>query len=189
MERLGKQEMSETRQTLAEHDATKLIGLRAIVAHTAQQIVDESGDISVEIPDIQELAVAAAVARCMLPIKLRGEELRVIRKIAGWTAADLASRLGERTAAETISKWENEKQPMGGYAEKVFRLVICEALKDRAPGVPYTAGVIADLTVLDPWRLDAEYLVPPLVFERVKVMTEDKRLAEAWVDERLPMAA
>ena len=175
--------MGEQRQALEEHDVTDLIGLRVVVANTAHEITDEDGETSIEIPDIEELAVAAAVARCLMPFRLTGVELRAIRKIAGWTAADVAMRMGEKTSPETISRWENEKQPMGGYAEKVFRLVICEELKDRAPAVSYNGEAIARLVVLDPWRVDPAFQVPPLVFEPVKVRDQDRRLTKAWEPE------
>jgi DNA-binding transcriptional regulator YiaG len=172
--------MTERRQALKEHDVTDLIGFRVIVANTAHEIIDDDGEVTTEIPDIKALSAAAAVGRCLMPARLQGSELRAIRRIAGWTAADLALKLGEKTSAETISRWENDKQSMGGYAEKVFRLVVCEELADVAPGVGYQAGQIARLVVYDPWREDASFVVPPLVFERVKVRREDRQLVETW---------
>jgi hypothetical protein len=92
-------------------------------------------------------------------------------------------------AAETISRWENEKQLMGGYAEKVFRLVVCEALHKDAPGVDYQASMIANLRVIDPWRADPAFVMPPLVFDCVKVRDDDRRLIDAWAPEELSIAA
>ena len=172
--------MNERRQTLKEHDVTDLIGLRVIVANTAHEIIDDDGEVTTEVPDIKALSAAAAIGRCLLPVRLQGSELRAIRRIVGWTAADLALKLGEKTSAETISRWENDKQGMGGYAEKVFRLVVCEELAEAAPGVDYQAAMIARLVVYDPWREDASFVVPPLVFERVKVRRGDRRLVETW---------
>ena len=36
---------------------------------------------------------------------------------------------------------------MGGYADKVLRLVICEALSKEAPGVEYNGAMLAELGV------------------------------------------
>ncbi len=180
--------MAERRQTLEEHDVTDLIGLRVVVANTAQEITDEDGDVCYEIPDLEALSAAAAVARCLGPVRLSGDELRAIRKIAGWTAADLAGKMGEKTSPETISRWENEKQPMGGYAEKVFRLVICEELKDKAPGVAYEGAAIAKLIVVDPWRANADYVLPHLAFERVRIRRPRDGIIDAWEIEE-PRAA
>jgi transcriptional regulator with XRE-family HTH domain len=171
--------MNERGQTLREHDVTDLIGLRVVVANVALEFTDENGEKSVEIPDIEALSAAAAVGRCLVHVRLLGSELRAIRKIIGWTATDLAARMGERTSPETISRWENEKQPMGGYAEKVFRLVVCEELKDRVPGVPYDGATIAHLIIVDPWRSDVDYVMAPIVFERVR-MRQNSGLIDAW---------
>lgn len=169
---------------LSLHDVSDLIGLHVKVAGAVREIVEPGGEVSYEVPDIRQLAYAAAVARCLLPARLRGAEMRAIRRIAGWTAAELAGRLGEKTSVETISRWENEKQPMGGYVEKVLRLVVCEALHSEAPGVEYFDGAIAKLVIIDPWRADPNHVVPALVFERVKVRNEKRRLIEAWEPER-----
>jgi len=175
--------MAERRQTLEMHDVSDLIGLRVIVANAVQEVIDDDNETSVEVPDIESLSAAAAVVRCLTPIRLLGAELRAIRKIAGWTAAELAAKMGEKTSWETISRWENEKQPMGGYAEKVFRLVVCEALKEEARGVGYEAGAIAKLIVIDPWRTDQEFRVPPMVFDRVKVR-ENRAMVNLWEPEQ-----
>lgn len=172
--------MDTSRQTLREHDVTDLIGLRVVVANTAHEIIEDDGSISVEVPGIEALSAAAAIARCLMPVRLDGCELRVIRRIVGWTATDLAAKLGEKTSAETISRWENDKQPMGGYAEKVFRLVVCEELAAKAPGIGYKASAIANLIVIDLRRADHDITVPPLVFEWVKVMRNDEGITSEW---------
>jgi transcriptional regulator with XRE-family HTH domain len=176
---------------LERHDVSDLVGLHVIVANAVREIVGPDGEVAHEVPDPKQLACAAAVQRCLIPIRLRGKELRAIRRIAGWTAADLAERLGDKVATETISKWENDKQLMGGYAEKVFRLIVCEALHREAPGVEYHDGAIAKLRVIDPWRNNQETPldVPAIVFDYVKVRDEDRRLVDAWAPEDLPLAA
>jgi hypothetical protein len=69
---------------------------------------------------------------------------------------------------------------MGGYAEKVFRLVVCDALRDRAPGADYRDGAIARLVVLDPWREEPGFVVPAIVVDRVRVKRAGQATFSAW---------
>ncbi len=171
-----------TKQVLPEHDVSDLVGLSVIVKDAAIRSVDEEGEETIEVPHLSTLSAAVAVARCLMPVRLRGHELRAMRRITQMTATEMAKRMGDKTSPETLSRWENEKQPMGGYAEKVFRLVVCEELKAQAPGVVYGDGAIARLNVLDPWRADPTYVVPPIVAGLVKIKSLDSPLVDAWAD-------
>lgn len=150
-----------------EYDATSLIGLHVIARHAAVKAGD-GDDETVELPKLDELMAAAAVTRCLMPERLRGHEVRAMRKILRMTLADLASSLDEKTAVETVSRWEKD-QPMGGYAEKVLRLFICSKLKDRAPGINYDAEMIAYLKQVDPWRANPDYELPAIELELVRL--------------------
>jgi hypothetical protein len=103
-----------------------------------------------------------------------------MRKIIGWTLAQLAKKLDEKTATETVSRWETETQPMGGYAEKLFRLLVCENLKDRAPGVAYSGSKIADLKVYDPWMSDPEFEIPAVRFSMERLFQSEGPIQCAW---------
>lgn len=165
---------------LPEYDATPLVGLRVVVISSAIESVDEAGEKWVEVPRIKELMAAAAVQRCLTPIKLRGWEIKAIRKVMGLTLAELAKALDERTAPETVSRWESEAQPIGGYAEKVLRLLVCERLQESAPGVSYNGGMISELRVLDPWITDKGFEVPPLRFCAVRMKEQSGSVIDAW---------
>jgi DNA-binding transcriptional regulator YiaG len=155
-------EKVESGKTLPVYDATVFVGLRTTVYDAAIERVEDDGEVTIELPKLQELLAAAAVTRCLMPVKLRGAEIKTMRRIMRMTHAELAERLDPKTAAETVSRWESEAQPMGGYAEKVFRLVVCEQLKKDAPGVDYNGSMIADLAVFDPWKSDEGFQVPPV---------------------------
>jgi DNA-binding transcriptional regulator YiaG len=174
------QEQTATSRVLEQYDATGLIGLRTIVHGAAIQSIDNNGDETIELPKMGQLLATAALARCLLPIKLRGTEIRAIRRIMKMTLSDLAKKLDERTAAETISRWEAEAQPMGGYAEKLLRLVVCEQLCGDAPGMSYQAAMIANLKVVDPWRRDAGYEVPHISLSLVRMKEQSGSVIEAW---------
>ena len=55
----------------------------------------------------------------------------------GLTLAYVAKKVDGRAASETVSRLESDAQPMGGYAEKVFRLVVCDALRKEASGIQW----------------------------------------------------
>ena len=179
--------LARNKKMLAEFDVSNLIGLKVVVVNAAHEVVDEVGDITVEVDDTGTLEAASAIVRCLMAPRLLAAELQSIRKIAGMTAINLANKMGEKTSHETISRWENGKQPMSGYAEKVFRLVICEALRERAPGVGYRDGAIANLIQIDPWQVNPDYELPAIVMERVRVKVHDAAPVTAWVEE--PKAA
>jgi DNA-binding transcriptional regulator YiaG len=161
------------------YDATTFVGLRTIVHNAAIERTEQDGEVTIELPKLDELAASAAIMRCLMSQRLRGREIRVMRRLMKLTLADLAQKMDGKTAPETISRWETETQPMGGYAEKVFRLLVCETLKESAPGVEYNGKMIAELTMVDPWRTAPEYEVPALTLELIK-LKQGSSITQAW---------
>ncbi len=176
----GAQRVEDIKKVLDSYDATVHVGISTVIYRAAIVQYDEDGEETIEIPRQDELRASVAVARCLMPIRLRGSELKAIRKILGKTLEEMAKSLDERTAMETVSRWESETQPMGGYAEKLFRLFVCEELKDHAPGIEYNGKMIADLRVLDPWRVDAEFQVPPVHLSLIELKERSGTIIEAW---------
>jgi len=165
---------------LNSYDVTPLVGLKTIVHDAVIETTDEDGEVSITVPRQSQLLAAAAVARCLMPIRLRGYELRAMRKILRLTLVDLAKKLDEKTAPETLSRWESDTQPIGGYAEKLLRLLICEELSSQAPGVDYNARMIARLQIIDPWRADPNYEVPPIEMIAVRAKEASGSVVDAW---------
>ncbi len=163
-----------------EYDATALVGLHTLVKNAAIETQDKNGEVTVELPKLRELLAAAAVMRCLVPIRLRGAEMKAMRKTMKMTLAELARKLDARTAPETVSRWESEAQPMGGYVEKLLRLLVCEMLKESAPGIEYNASMIAHMTVMDPWASDPDYAVPPIVLIYTKIKQQAGPVIDAW---------
>lgn len=170
---------ARSERVLPVYDATTLVGLCTLVHGAAIERTGDDGDVTVELPKLPELLASVAVARCLTPIRLRGSELKAIRKILQLTLGELAKCLDERTAVETVSRWESEAQPMGGYAEKLFRLMACERLQKLAPGIEYNASKISNLKVLDPWRVDANYELPCIELCLIH-MKEGGEIIDAW---------
>jgi DNA-binding transcriptional regulator YiaG len=164
---------------IEEYDATPLVGLHTIVNDAAIERTDDSGEQNIELPKLNELIASAAVMRCLLPVRLRGSEMKAMRKAMRMTLADLARKLDARTAPETVSRWETEAQPMGAYVEKLLRLLVCETLKDCAPGIEYNASMIVNMTVVDPWE-DPEYTVPPIRLVYTKIKQQAGPVIDAW---------
>jgi DNA-binding transcriptional regulator YiaG len=177
---LDKKQAEARERILDEYDATVHVGLRTIVCHAAIECIDEEGEETIELPKRRELRASAAMARCLMPIRLRGKEIKAIRRIMGLTLSDLAKKLDERTAVETVSRWETEAQPMGGYAEKILRLLVCEELKSEAPGIEYNGSMIAHLNVKDPWKTSPNYVVPYIVLTLIQMKEQSGSIIETW---------
>ncbi len=168
------------------YDASVHVGLRTVICNAAIERVNrETGEETIEVPKPDELRAAAAIMRCLMPIKLRGNEMKAMRKILGLTLAEMANKLDERTAAQTVSRWETEAQPMGGYAEKMLRLFICEELKEKAPGVEYNGRMIAHLRVVDPWMADSSYEVPAVDLRLIEMKEQSGSIIETWNNQKI----
>lgn len=92
-------------------------------------------DYGIEIPDVEGLQAAIGVAICMLPTKLSGAEIRFLRKAMKVKAAVLADYL--QVSAETISRWENSKDPINPLAEKELRKHAGRRLHEQACAIPF----------------------------------------------------
>jgi DNA-binding transcriptional regulator YiaG len=176
----GQHRAEAVKHCIEEYDATPVIGLHTLVSHAAIEKVDENGETTVELPKLRELLATAAIMRCLMPIRLRGAEMKAMRKAMKMTLADLARKLDARTAPETVSRWESEAQPMGGYVEKLLRLLVCETLKESAPGIEYNGSMIAHLIVIDPWAADPTYTVPAIRLVYTKIKQQAGPVIDAW---------
>lgn len=88
-------------------------------------------DPEIVIPNQQGLIAASAVLRALMPHKLNGSEIRYLRKACALSAKDLADLLS--VVPETISRWENDKKPIGLLHEKLLRFNVAAKLEDQAP--------------------------------------------------------
>lgn len=178
---------------LKDYDASKLIGLNVRLLNIAQTYEDD-GEPCLVIPDLRKVSRTAALSRCLIPLSLEGWELKNIRKIMGLGAAELAERM--EVAPETLSRWENGKQDMGGFVEKVFRMIVCEALKHDCPGIDYDSATIPNMRLLSRKRLEEEkggkIDSPMMAFEpvMVKLQGQNKKItAICRVEPSVPHAA
>src|SRR5208337_693993 len=73
------EERSKMASVIEVYDASALVGLRTHVHRVAIERVDTNGETTIELPKLPELLAAAAVIRCLMPVRLRGSELKAIR--------------------------------------------------------------------------------------------------------------
>jgi hypothetical protein len=71
------------------------------------------------------------------------------------------------------------------FGKRVDRLALatCEELKAEAPGIDYDASKIAHLNVVDPWRADPDYKVPPIILTYMP-MRVDHTVIQAWNEKK-----
>ena len=80
------------------------------------------GAHEVAIPHIEELHRVMACAVIRKPARLTPAEIRFLRKSLGWSGQELGAHMG--TAAETVSRWENGRTPIGAQADRLLRLIV-----------------------------------------------------------------
>lgn len=124
------------------YDATRELGLPVTLAGVVSQ--DETGTI--EIPHLDMLLAAVAVARALAPEQLVGAEIRFLRHVLDFTGSEFAEQL-DLSDKSVVSRWENGKTRPGGYTEKVIRQLVLNLLGPRAPGVYIGANSIPGLKI------------------------------------------
>ena len=150
-------------------DASDLFGLHVQIENAAIETIDENDASVVTIPYLKQASKAAAVARCLTAGRLNRRELKAIRRIAGLKLKQLALAMGIYDHAENFDGWESENFVISAYADKVFRLAICERLTADVPGIPYSVADILRVDVRYPWVIAWNYIVSPirLVYQEV----------------------
>ena len=90
------------------------------------------GNYEVSIPNIEGLHRLIARTLIEKKTRLRGEEVRYLRKSLGWSGRDFARHMG--VAEETVSRWENDAAPIGPQADRLLRLMVAQGrLTNRYP--------------------------------------------------------
>jgi putative zinc finger/helix-turn-helix YgiT family protein len=142
----------------------------------------DCGEETTEIPDMQELVKAVALARAQMPIQLSGNDIRFFRRVFDMTQAEFATTMG-LDSTETISRWENNVRGIGGHVEKLLRHNVAALLYKSVPAAEYDPELVARLRVRP---LGSRQTLPPIVVDRV-LIKHDHRRAQGW--DALPVAA
>lgn len=76
--------------------------------------------------------------------RLTGAEIRFLRKYLGWSGRDMARHFG--VTPETVSRWENDKEPMGATADRLLRVLAMRA----EPVEAYPTERLSEVALADP---------------------------------------
>lgn len=126
------------------------------------------------IPDMRGLVRAVAMARALVPIRLSGGDLKLMRRALDMSQKDFAKAMD--VAPETMSRWEAGAKGVGGFSEKLVRHNVCALLSDDVPAIEYDAASIARMVVRD---LPSGEKLPPITVEYALVKQDGER-SRAW---------
>jgi len=97
------------------------------------------GEEEVVIPRIEELHRLIARGVMNKPARLTGQEMRFLSKAIGLSGVDFAARVG--VSPETVSRWENDKEPIGPTADRLVRLMAAQS----PPKTDYALDELANI--------------------------------------------
>ncbi|HVZ27738.1 MAG TPA: hypothetical protein VG798_03700 [Rhizomicrobium sp.] len=97
------------------------------------------------VPNEKGLIAAVALCRVLMPRKLHGKEIRLLRKTMGLKSLDLAKQLA--VAPETMSRWENGAEVIGSQAERQLRLLVAVKLQSDAPAIDHDLSDILTMEI------------------------------------------
>lgn len=121
---------SEAAVVKGDHHFTES-GLTSITLKGAEFVTcDKCGNRELIIPHMNQLMRLIALALIWKPCRLKGEDVRYLRKYVGQSAADFANLLA--VDPTTLSKWENDHDPVGSANDRLIRLVVLAMAGDKA---------------------------------------------------------
>ena len=97
------------------------------------------GEHEVVLPKIEQLHQAIALGVVAKRPRLTAPEIRFLRKYLGWSGAGFARHMG--VTPESVSRWENDRDPMGAVADRLLRLMVVT----RVPVSEYALDTLAEL--------------------------------------------
>jgi DNA-binding transcriptional regulator YiaG len=97
------------------------VDLPVTLRNVEQIQCEKCGNVDVVIPRLAQLMRTIALAVIHKPYRLRGEEVRFLRKYLGMTGADFSALL--KVDKTTLSKWENNEDPVGEQSDRLIRMV------------------------------------------------------------------
>lgn len=109
-------------------------GLTSVVLMNIIVYRCKCGTIMPEIPASAWLHRQIAIDLLKKDSFLSGEELKFVRKVAGYSATELSRAIGVRK--NSISRWENGKANIGKTSDRIVRLACFTRLIERSTSVP-----------------------------------------------------
>lgn len=170
------------RERIAEYE-DEILGYPVVLHDAVYRIFcSDCSHRAIFIPDMPRLLATVAAVRVRMPEKLSGRELQLIRKSTGLRAVDFADKVS--VAPETLSRWENNKEPMPLQTEKGVRLLLLNILssRSRVTREDYEQLIDLEITPFRPGKWTKMH------FERVKVRDADKKGVDWETAEELEAA-
>lgn len=160
-----------SRVTVDRYVERDLVGFPVELFYSVEkEVCPETGDTFFTIPNLPGLIAAACVARVLMPQKLCGKEIKSLRRALELTGKQLAEKLDVRE--ETLSRWENDKEPMGSASEKLLRLQVGIAFKNTI-GFEFKERSILDLQI-SPVRLPTDEVCVHLQLKHESIQKPDE---------------
>jgi DNA-binding transcriptional regulator YiaG len=101
--------------------------------------------VGISIPHMEDMIATVAVARILFPVRLKGSEVKFIRRVLGKSSKEFAASL--EIATETYSRWENDKQGVGEWADKQVRLSALVLLRDKAASLEIDGNAVVGMRI------------------------------------------
>ena len=150
------------KERVIERYEETLLGIPLVLINAViWSLCENCGEVALAQPDLPGLTAAAAIARCLRPLRLGGAELKFLRKALDLTPGEFAALLG--TTADAVRAWESDGGSLEPAAEKQVRQAVCAQLRALAPAQPYAPEEIAALDLVSATNQPE----PPLTLERV----------------------
>ncbi len=97
-------------------------GLDNVILEVAElRVCPDCGAEDLALRNVAALYSALAMAVTSKSARLAGQEVRFLRKFIGLSGQDFARTIG--IDPTTVSRWENDKEPIGGTADRLLRLM------------------------------------------------------------------
>lgn len=172
---------SRVKAVLLPEYETEVGGLKVrLLNAVVREVCEDCGDATVEIPNLEGMVKTVAVARALLPIRLRGSDVRLMRQALDMNGRQFAAAM--ELTPETVSRWESGERGIGGYSEKLLRHNVCALLHRQVPELDYDP---AEITTMEIFDADDDHVLPTFELRRVLVRDRGQR-EEAW---DMPLAA
>lgn len=127
-----------------------------IIGAVVEDYCSECGaSVKTTIPDLEGLLHAVAAARCAVPRKLSGAEIKFLRRAMGWKAKDVAGKLD--MTPENFSRVENNAKLLGPQSEKLFRILVTVGSVGKGgleTGVAEAVAKLVELKIETFWNPD-----------------------------------
>jgi len=107
------------------------MGLPIVLKNVEVIDCDKCGNADPIIPDINGLMHVAAFAVVSRPCKLRGYEIRFLRKYVGMSGREFSKLMD--VDPTTLSKWENDDDEIGPQSDRLVRLLVTAMSKELRP--------------------------------------------------------